>query len=99
MRYVIHIRRSQSGMRYFQKYIIDADPNTSVLDVLITIREDLDGTVAFRYACRMGVCGICAVKINGKPKLACNTKLSDLGTNEIYIEPISEQVIKDLVTE
>ncbi|MFN7106410.1 MAG: 2Fe-2S iron-sulfur cluster-binding protein [Pyrobaculum sp.] len=99
MRYVVYIRRKSGEIQYTQRYVVETDPRTSVLDLLINLREDVDGTIAFRYACRMGVCGICAVKINGVPKLACATKLSDLNTYEIYIEPISDRVIKDLVAD
>ncbi|MEL9990644.1 MAG: 2Fe-2S iron-sulfur cluster-binding protein [Thermoproteus sp.] len=100
MKYRVTIRRSKDGVQYDQTYHIDANPKTTVLDLLLTIREDLDGTIAFRYACRMGVCGACAVKINGTPKLACTTKLMDLNTMDIYIEPISDKnIIKDLVVD
>ncbi|MEM1572656.1 MAG: 2Fe-2S iron-sulfur cluster-binding protein [Pyrobaculum sp.] len=100
MRYKITVRRFRDGVQFVQTYIIEAPPTTTVLDALINIREDLDGTVAFRYACRMGVCGVCAVKVNGRPVLACTTKLGDLGSHEIYIEPIQDKnIIKDLVVD
>lgn len=100
MRYRISIRRYKDGVQYVQTYVVDAPPTITVLDALITIREDLDGTVAFRYACRMGICGACAVKANGRPVLACATKLMDLGTQDILIEPIHDKnIIKDLVVD
>lgn len=74
------------------------DGKITVLDLLMKIKEDLDGTLAFRYACRMGLCGACTVKINGKPRLACTTMVADLG-GEITVEPITEKVIKDLVVD
>ncbi|MEM0479648.1 MAG: 2Fe-2S iron-sulfur cluster-binding protein [Pyrobaculum sp.] len=99
MKFVVYVRRASDSVQYYQKYLVDVDPKTSVLEVLFNIREAIDSTVAFRYACRMGICGICAVKINGRPALACTTKIGDLNTTEVYIEPLSEKVIKDLVVE
>ena len=100
MKYKVSIRLYKDGVQYVQTYYVEAPPNTTVLDLLINIREDLDGSIAFRYACRMGVCGICAVRINGTPKLACMTKLSDLGTQDILIEPVKDKnIIKDLVVD
>ena len=100
MRFRVVVRRRKDGVSYDQVYHVDADPRSTVLDLLINIREDLDGSLSFRYACRMGVCGACAVKINGRPALACTVKLMDLGTTNIYIEPISDKnVIKDLIVD
>ena len=50
----------------------------SVLEALFTIKEGLDGTLAFRYSCRGAVCGSCAVSINGIPRLACRTLVTDV---------------------
>jgi succinate dehydrogenase / fumarate reductase iron-sulfur subunit len=64
------------------------------------VRENLDGTLSMRYACRMGICGACAMVINGVPRLDCATILSDLGTSEIFAGPLpNRNIIKDLVTD
>jgi succinate dehydrogenase subunit B (EC 1.3.5.1) len=47
----------------------------------------------------MGLCGACTVKINGRPRLACATKLVDLGTDTIVVEPVADRVVKDLVVD
>lgn len=100
MMFRISIRRYRDGVQYIQTYSVDLPSNITVLDALMSIREDLDGTLAFRYACRMGICGICTVKVNGRPRLACSTKLGDLGTQELFIEPIHDKgVIRDLVVD
>lgn len=79
-------------------YEVPADRYSTVLDSLIHIRENLDSTLQFRYSCRMAMCGSCAMKINGKPKLACKTLVSDLG-KEIFIEPMDHfGLVRDLVT-
>ncbi|MCS7203834.1 MAG: succinate dehydrogenase iron-sulfur subunit [Thermodesulfovibrio sp.] len=70
-----------------------------VLDGLIKIKESIDGTLTFRKSCAHGVCGSCAMKINGKNRLACQTLVKDL-TELVEIEPLpSLPVIKDLVVD
>ena len=88
---------------YFQEYELDLDNNLTVLDGLILIREEIDGTLAIRCSCRSAICGSCAMRINGHATLACNTKIVDaLPSNgtPIVVEPAGNmQVIKDLVVD
>ncbi len=96
----LRVKRFRGGESYVQEYKLEVqDLRVTVLDLLIRVREDLDGSLAFRYACRMGLCGACAVKINGRPRLACTTKLMDLGDGVVTVEPIAEKVLKDLVVD
>ncbi len=101
MKLKIHVRRGVEGRQYYQTYEVEVENlNITVLDLLLRVREDVDGTLSMRYACRMGVCGACAMVINGVPRLACTTKVSDLGSHEIFIGPLPNRtVIKDLVTD
>ncbi len=70
-----------------------------VLDALIQIKNTLDTTLAFRRSCREGVCGSCAMNINGRNTLACTKAIDDYGdTLTIYPLP-HQQVVKDLVTD
>ncbi len=70
---------------------------TMVLDALIQIKASIDATVTFRRSCREGICGSCAMNINGVNCLACITPIRDLG-NEIRIYPLPHMpVVKDLV--
>ena len=48
-----------------------------VLDALNYIKDQLDGTLSFRWSCRMGICGSCGMTVNGEPKLTCATFLTD----------------------
>lgn len=71
-------------------------PKENLLQNLIYIKENLDSTLTFRCGCKSGVCGSCAVRVNGVEKLACKTKIND---NDL-IEPIkNRKVIKDLVVD
>jgi succinate dehydrogenase iron-sulfur subunit len=68
-----------------------------VLDALIQIKSALDSTLTFRRSCREGICGSCAMNINGVNCLACTTSMLDLG-REIRIYPLPHRpVVKDLV--
>lgn len=68
--------------------------NTNLLKALIQIKQYNDSTLTFRCGCKSGVCGSCAVKVNGLEKLACRTKINQ---NDL-IEPLSNiNIIKDLV--
>jgi succinate dehydrogenase / fumarate reductase iron-sulfur subunit len=79
-------------------YEIDLDAcGPMVLDAIIKIKNEIDSTLAFRRSCREGVCGSCAMNINGKNTLACTKAIEDLdGPIRIYPLPHME-VIKDLV--
>ena len=81
-------------------YEIDVSNVSMVLDALITIKNEIDPTLAFRRSCREGVCGSCAFNINGANTLACTKSLDDLGPGPITIYPLPHQpVVKDLVTD
>ena len=69
-----------------------------MLEALQTIKDTLDGTLAFRWSCRMAVCGSCGMMINGKPQLACNTLVRHLPPGPVTIEPLNNFPIeRDLV--
>lgn len=65
-----------------------AGPNSRVLDALVSAREQWDASLCFRYACRVGVCGSCAMLINGREGLACQTTIGSLGTKTVKLEPL-----------
>ncbi len=88
---------------YFQEYDLDLDETSTLLDGLIEIREQIDGTLALRCSCRSAICGSCTVRVNGHAVLACNTKIVDEMPKDgsaILVEPPGNmQVIKDLVVD
>ena len=74
-----------------------ADCGPMVLDALIKIKNEIDSSLTFRRSCREGVCGSCAMNIDGKNTLACTATLEP-GTSRVRIYPLPHQpVIKDLV--
>ncbi len=81
-------------------YVIDAAGVSMVLDGLIRIKNELDPTLAFRRSCREGVCGSCAMNIDGANTLACTKGMDECAGDEITIYPLPHQpVIKDLITD
>ncbi len=83
-----------------QTFEISIAPDSSLLVALTQIQEEHDPSLAFRCACRGLVCGSCGMAVNGRPKLACGTRLSDLPTGRIVVEPLPGfEVIKDLVVD
>ncbi|MBA7578002.1 Succinate dehydrogenase iron-sulfur subunit [subsurface metagenome] len=81
-----------------QDFEIPLRPRMTVLDGLLHILEEQDNTLSFRFACREGVCGSCAMFINGSYRLACQTQISSLGAKEVVVNPLPHlPLIKDLV--
>jgi succinate dehydrogenase / fumarate reductase iron-sulfur subunit len=80
------------------EYTIDLDKcGPMVLDAIIHIKNDIDSTLTFRRSCREGICGSCAMNIDGTNTLACTKPIDDIsGTVKIYPLPHME-VVKDLV--
>lgn len=84
----------------FQSYEVPCNKDWVILDALNYIKDELDGTLSFRWSCRMGVCGSCGMMINGTPILTCATFLKDYLPGPIRIEPMDHfPVIKDLIIE
>ena len=84
----------------WQEYPISIDENATVLDALIMIREEVDGTLSLRCSCRSSICGSCAMRINGHAGLACKTKASESmdAAGIISVEPAGVMpTVKDLV--
>src|ERR1700752_4208544 len=76
--YTLKIRRfdPQSGeAAHWDEHTVDLKGTRSVLDAILQIKADQDGSIGIRCSCQQGICGSCGVRINGKPGLACNTHL------------------------
>jgi fumarate reductase iron-sulfur subunit len=83
-----------------QAYTIPFRDDMVVLDALNYIKEHVDGSVTFRWSCRMGVCGSCGMNVNGTPKLTCATFCKEYTTEAIRVEPLANfPVVRDLVVD
>jgi len=81
----------------FEEFTVRVSNGMTVLDGLYHIQEHLDGSLAFRSSCRAGVCGSCAMHINGTYRLACETQISALNSNTVRVRPMAHlPVLKDL---
>ena len=97
----LRIARSNPGhdssVRGFDEFDVPYEKWTTVLDAILEVKKRLDPSVAVRYSCRQATCGSCGMMINGRPRLACFTKVEELGTHTIVVEPLQNfPVIRDL---
>jgi fumarate reductase iron-sulfur subunit len=82
----------------FQSFEIPYHEDWVILDALNYIKDQIDGTLSYRWSCRMGVCGSCGMMVNGEPRLTCSAFLREWHPNPIRIEPLSHfPVIRDLI--
>ncbi|MGB1682877.1 MAG: succinate dehydrogenase/fumarate reductase iron-sulfur subunit [Arenicellales bacterium] len=80
-------------------YRVETRANQTVLDVITEVQRRLEPSLAYRFACRVGVCGSCAMTVNGRPRWTCRTHVKNVAQdNALTIEPLRHlPKIKDLV--
>ncbi len=85
----------------FEQFDVPREPSQTVLDVVTYIQRRLDPTLAYRYACRVGMCGSCAMTVNGVPRWTCRTHVDKVVSKEtLQIGPLKNlPLIRDLVTD
>ena len=84
---------------HWESYRVDAEPMDRVLNLLISVKADQDGTLTFRRSCAHGICGSDAMLINGRNRLACKIRVDQLG-RKISVAPLTGlPVVKDLVVD
>ena len=94
------IFRSDGKSKHYQDFTVEVQPGWTVLDTLHEIKWNQNGTLTFRRSCRHGICGSCAMKINGLNALACETQIKDLKRHPIVIDPLPGfKVIRDLAVD
>lgn len=92
-------RWSPGAAERSEPHRVDARPDTTVLDALVEIQRAQDPTLAFRYACRVGMCGSCAIVVNGRERWACRTRLVTL-PDVVDVRPLYHfPVLRDLVVD
>ena len=84
----------------WQRFEVPSRREWMVLDALNHIKDRLDGSLSYRWACRMGVCGSCGMTVNGEPVLTCATYVDDLPPGPVRVAPLKHfPVIRDLVVD
>jgi fumarate reductase iron-sulfur subunit len=93
----VSLWRGKEAGRY-QSYRVPQHQNQTVLDVVTWVQRHLDPTLSYRFACRVGMCGSCAMTVNGRPRWTCRTHSSKVVRNgRIEIGPLANlPVVKDL---
>ncbi len=82
----------------FDKFEVPYQEDWVVLDAINWVKDNVDGSLSYRWSCRMGVCGSCGMVVNGEPSLTCSTFLRDYYPNPIRVEPLEHfPVVRDLV--
>ena len=93
-------RWSAGGPERWQAFAVEAGSDTTVLDALVEIQRRQDPSLAFRYACRVGMCGSCAMVVNGRERWACRTRLATLGAGAVTVRPLYHlPLLGDLVVD
>src|SRR5262245_47350393 len=85
----------------FQQFEVPREANQTILDVVTYIQRRLDPTLAYRFACRVGMCGSCAMTVNGIARWTCRTHVAKVARDDrLEIAPLANlPVIKDLRSE
>lgn len=92
----MEIARSDGAAR--RRFDLDVGEPAMVLDVLLALQRT-DASIAFRYSCRVAMCGTCAIRVAGRPVLACRTPVT-AGTGELLLEPLAGlPVVRDLIVD
>jgi len=85
----------------YRDYTVPREDSQTVLDVVTHIQRRVDPTLAYRFACRVGMCGSCAMTVNGKPRWTCRTHVAEVaGNDRLEIGPLAHlPIVRDLVTD
>jgi fumarate reductase iron-sulfur subunit len=97
---VARYRPEQQSETTFDDFDVPCPKDWVILDGLNHVKDRLDGTLSYRWSCRMGICGSCGMTVNGEPKLTCATFLSDYAPGPVRVEPLRNfPVIRDLIVD
>ena len=95
---IFRYRPEESREPSFQSYEVPYRDDWVILDAINWIKDNVDGTLTYRWSCRMGVCGSCGMNVNGTPELTCNTFLREYRGHVIRVEPLENfPVERDLL--
>ena len=97
---IFRYRPEQEEEPTFESFEVPLKKDWVILDALNYVKDDLDGTLSYRWSCRMGVCGSCGMMVNGKPVLTCAAFMETYSPGPVRVEPlVNFPVVRDLVIE
>jgi len=92
--------KDRDPQQWIETFQVETRKGMNLLEALLRIQDEQDGTLSFRYSCRGAVCGSCAMRVNGKDVLACRTHVEDLLEKPALIEPLPLfPMIRDLIVD
>ena len=92
--------REKNPPQWIEPFQVEIRKGMNLLEALLRIQDEQDGTLSFRYSCRGAICGSCAMRVDGKDVLACRTHVEDLLEKPALIEPLPLfPVIRDLIVD
>jgi succinate dehydrogenase / fumarate reductase iron-sulfur subunit len=93
-------QREKDPAQWIESFQVEPRKGMNLLEALLKIQDEQDGTLSFRYSCRGAVCGSCGMAVNGKLVLACRSHVEDLLGKNVFIEPLPFfRVIRDLIVD
>jgi fumarate reductase iron-sulfur subunit len=97
---VARYRPEHGEKPYYDEFEVPYREDMVILDALNHIKDELDGSLAYRWSCRMGVCGSCGMMVNYRPRLTCSTFLREFYPKPVVVQPLENfPVIRDLVVD
>ena len=94
---VTRYRPEQESEPTIQEYEVPFTSDWVLLDALNYIKDNIDGSLSYRWSCRMGICGSCGMMVNGEPKLTCAAFVAEYAPGPVRIEPLRYfPIIRDL---
>ncbi len=97
----VSIWRGRFGQGAFAHYRVPRRADQTVLDVVTWVQRNLEPALAYRFACRVGMCGSCAMTVNGRPRWTCRSHVAKVAPGgRLRLQPLANlPVIRDLVTD
>jgi fumarate reductase iron-sulfur subunit len=97
---VLRFHPDTDAAPHWQGWDLPFTEDMSVLQGLQYIKDHLDGSLTFRWSCRMAICGSCGMMVNGQPQLACHVFLRELHPHTVRVEPLAHfAIVRDLVVD
>ena len=97
---VLRYRPEDESEPVWQSFMVPFSEDMSVLQALQHIKDELDGSLSFRWSCRMAICGSCGMMVNGKPHLSCQTFVRDFLPGPLKIEALAHfPIVRDLMVD
>jgi len=97
---ILRYNPEQAREPRYQTFTVPFTDDTSVMQALQYVKDNLDGSLTFRWSCRMAVCGSCGIMVNAIPHLSCKTFLRDYYPNKVRVEPLAHfPIVRDLAVD